>query len=62
MKKCLRQIQSNKIVSIKLSFSMSIQGGFGFFVKISALTQIVRHLNVFGNIKTIFSRYQLVEV
>ena len=27
MKKCLTQIQSNKLVSIKLSFSMSIQGG-----------------------------------
>ena len=33
MKKCLTQIQSNKIVSIKLSFSMSIQQGFAFFGK-----------------------------
>ena len=33
MKKCLTQIQSNKIVSIKLSFSMSIQRGFAFFGK-----------------------------
>ena len=64
MKKHLTQIQSNKLVSIKLSFSMSIQGGFAFFVQISALTQIVRDFNLFGNIKTIFrlSRYKLVEV
>ena len=55
MKKCLTQIQSNKIVSIKLSFSMSIQGGLLFLVKISVLTQIVRDLKVLGNIKTIFS-------
>ena len=43
---------------------MSIQGGFAFFVQISALTQIVRDFNVFGNVKTIFrlSRYKLVEV
>ena len=33
MKKCLTQIQSNKLVSIKLSFSMSIQGGLPFVVK-----------------------------
>ena len=64
MKKHLTQIQSNKLVSIKLSFSMSIQGAFAFFVQISAFTQIVRDFNVFGNIKTIFrlSRYKLVEV
>ena len=40
MKKCLTQIQSNKIVSIKLSFSMSIQVGLPFVVKISALRRI----------------------
>ena len=64
MKKCLTQIQSNKLVSITLSFSMSIQGGFAFFLQISALTQIVRDFNVFGNIKTIFrlSGYKLVEM
>ena len=54
MKKCLTQIQSNKIVSIKLSFSMSIQGGLPFLIKIPALTQIVRDLKVVGNIKTIY--------
>ena len=53
--KCLSQIQSNKLVSINLYFSMSIQGGFAFSCKISALTQIVRDLNVLGRIKTIFT-------
>ena len=33
MNKCLTQIQSNKLVSIQLSFSMSIQGGLPFVVK-----------------------------
>ena len=64
MKKHLTQIQINKLVSIKLSFSMSIQWEFPFFYKISALTQIVRDFNVITNIKTIFRflPYQLVEV
>ena len=59
--KCLTQIQSNKLVSIKLSFPISIQWGFAFCCKISALTQIVRDLNLLGNIKTIFrfSHYKL---
>ena len=64
-KKCETQIQTNKIVSIKLPFSMSIQGGgFAFCCKISALMQIVGDLNLLGNIKTIFIMlpYQLVEV
>ena len=54
MNKCLTQIQSNKLVSIKLSFSMSIPWGFGFCCKISALTQISPHFNLLGNIRTIF--------
>ena len=60
--KCLSQIHSNKLVSIKLFFFMSIQGGFVFCYKISALTQIVRYFNVLANMKTIFrlSHYQLV--
>ena len=64
MKKCLTQIQSNKLVSIKLSFSISIQGFFVFCCTLSALTQIVRDLNLLGSIKTIFrlSPYQMVEV
>ena len=37
MKKCLTQIQSNKLVSIKLSFSMSIKGGLPFVVKFTLL-------------------------
>ena len=41
MKKCLTQIKSNKLVSIKLYFSMSIQGHFTFLVKIYAFTQSV---------------------
>ena len=58
MKKYLTQIQSNKLVSIKLYFSMSI------LVKIYVLTQSVRHLKVLANIKTILRLlpYQLVEV
>ena len=39
-KKCQTHIQTNKLVSIKLSFSMSIQWVFAFCCKISALTQI----------------------
>ena len=39
-KKCQTHIQTNKLVSIKLSFSMSIEWGFAFCCKISALTQI----------------------
>ena len=39
-KKCQTQIQTNKLVNIKLSFSMSIQWRFAFCCKISALTQI----------------------
>ena len=35
MKKCLTQIQSNKLVSINLYFSMSIQGCLHFFVFIA---------------------------
>ena len=64
MKKCLTQIQSNKLVSIKCYFSISIQGHFTFLVQIYALTQSVQHLKVLGNIKTIFRilPYQLVEV
>ena len=63
-KKCQTHIQTNKLVSSKLSFSMSIQWGFAFCCKISARTQIFRHLNLLGNIKSIFrfSHYQLVEV
>ena len=37
MKKCLTQMQSNKIVSIKLSFSMSIKGPLPFVVKFMLL-------------------------
>ena len=37
IKKCLTQIHSNKIVSIKLSFSMSIQGPLLFVVKFMLL-------------------------
>ena len=33
MKKCLTQIQSNKLVNMKLSFYVSIQGGLPFVVK-----------------------------
>ena len=64
MKKCLTQIQGKKLVSIKLYFTMFIQGHFTFLVKIYALTQSVRHLKVLANIKTIFRflPYQLVEV
>ena len=64
MNKCLTQIQSKKLVSIKLSFSISIQGFFVFCCTLSALTQIVRDLNLLGSIKTIFrfSPYQMVEV
>ena len=51
MKKCLTQIQSNKLVSIKLFFSMSIKWGFAFCSKVSALTQIFRDLNLLGNSK-----------
>ena len=51
MKKHLTQIQINKLVSIKLSFSMSIQWEFPFCCKISALTQIFRDFNLLGNIR-----------
>ena len=63
MNKCLTQIQSNKLVSIKLYFSISIQGFF-FCCTLSALTQIVRDFNLLASIKTIFifSPYQMVEV
>ena len=37
MNKCLTQIHSNKLVSIKLSFSMSIKGGLPFVVKCTLL-------------------------
>ena len=63
-KKCQIHIQTNKLVSIKLSFSMSIQWGFAFCCKIYVVMQIFRDFNSLGNIKTIFriSCYQLVEV
>ena len=39
--KCLTQIQSNKLVSIKISFSMSIQGGcLPFVVKFVLLRKL----------------------
>ena len=60
----LSQIHSNKLVSIKLCFSISIQGVFSFSCKISGLMQIVLDLNLVGNIKIIFrfTCYQVVEV
>ena len=43
---------------------MSIEGSFSLSCKIFDLTQIVRDLNLLGDIKTIFrfSPYQVVEV
>ena len=38
--KCLTQIQSNKLVSIKISFSMSSQGGLPFVVKFVLLSKL----------------------
>ena len=44
MTKCLTQIQSNKLVSIKLSFSMSIQGALPFVVKFLLLRKLLEIL------------------
>ena len=49
MKECLTQIQSNKIVSIKLCYSMSIQGPlpfFGKFLLLRKLLEILTYLEI----------------
>ena len=63
-KKCQTHIQTHKVVSIKLYFSMSIQWGCACCCNIFALTQIVEICTYLQISKTIFrlSRYQLVEV
>ena len=44
-KNCLTQIQSSKLVRIKLCYSMSIQGGLPFFVKFLLLLKMLEILS-----------------